>query len=332
MNPPPRFHSRPSRHEDRLAALDLLPPWLALSEPVRRALPDFWAQMDGTPVLHQAMEDLAQPPATRLQAWGVTIGLPQRWVERLQLHDTPPADVSRRVYEALYDGELAPMSERELGLENARGTLVLLNLHFSMRVRDLDGAYARGLLTFANEVFRDAHAGYHLQAMFFQGGELDEPYLVAAGFRARRCADAPALEALPAVQRPALFGLTRAEAMCTWPGTSVRHIFDHQPPRFGLSSTQRRALTLALQLDSDPAVMERLAISPHALKKLWRVVYERIEDRAPGFFGETSSDDEGKRGPEKRRQVLAYVRQRPEELCPWVEARSSSADPAVESD
>ena len=30
--------------------------------------------------------------------------------------------------------------------------------------------------------------------------------------------------------------------------------------------------------------------------------------------------DEGKRGPEKRRQVLAYVRQRLEELRPWTSA------------
>ena len=29
------------------------------------------------------------------------------------------------------------------------------------------------------------------------------------------------------------------------------------------------------------------------------------------------ADDEGKRGREKRRQVLAYVRQRPEERRPW---------------
>lgn len=53
-----------------------------------------------------------------------------------------------------------------------------------------------------------------------------------------------------------------------------------------------------------------------ALKKLWRGIYERIEDVAPGFFGD-EVDEDGKRGPEKRRQVLAYVRQRPEELRPW---------------
>ncbi|HEY6645059.1 hypothetical protein [Povalibacter sp.] len=55
------------------------------------------------------------------------------------------------------------------------------------------------------------------------------------------------------------------------------------------------------------------------MKKLWRGIYERIEHRMPEFFGEASGGDEGRRGPEKRRQVLAYVRQRPEELRAWVE-------------
>ncbi len=61
-------------------------------------------------------------------------------------------------------------------------------------------------------------------------------------------------------------------------------------------------------------------MSPHGLKKLWRGIYERVADSVPDFFGDVPAADEGKRGPEKRRQVLAYVRQRPEELRPWLPA------------
>jgi hypothetical protein len=66
--------------------------------------------------------------------------------------------------------------------------------------------------------------------------------------------------------------------------------------------------------------MRELHVSVHGLKKLWRGIYERIEDAEPDFFGDASGDDEGRRGPEKRRQVLAYVRQRPEERRPWFES------------
>jgi hypothetical protein len=84
------------------------------------------------------------------------------------------------------------------------------------------------------------------------------------------------------------------------------------------SASQRRLLWFALFDDSDDALMPLLDVSVHGLKKLWRGIYERIEDRMPEFFGDAGSGDDGKRGPEKRRQVLAYVRQRPEELRPWV--------------
>ncbi len=83
-----------------------------------------------------------------------------------------------------------------------------------------------------------------------------------------------------------------------------------------MSSSQRRLLRQALFEDNDATIMASLAVSVHGLKKLWRGIYARIEDVEADFFGD-ASDDDGKRGPEKRRQVLAYVRQRPEELRPW---------------
>jgi len=100
------------------------------------------------------------------------------------------------------------------------------------------------------------------------------------------------------------------------PGTSVRHIFEHQDPRFRFSAPQRRLLWLALFDESDEHLLPRLEVSVHGLKKLWRGIYDRIDEAEPEFFGDAAVDD-GKRGPEKRRQVLAYVRQRPEELRPW---------------
>lgn len=114
-----------------------------------------------------------------------------------------------------------------------------------------------------------------------------------------------------------LLGVTREEARASLPGTTARHVFEHQPPMFRFSASQRRLLWLALFDDSDAHLTERLSVSVHGLKKLWRGIYERIEDRMPEFFGDPVGEDDGRRGPEKRRQVLAYVRQRPEELRPW---------------
>ena len=72
------------------------------------------------------------------------------------------------------------------------------------------------------------------------------------------------------------------------------------PPHIGLDDGQLARL---------PALWQRLAPAPSILTGI-------IEDTAPEFFGDAVADD-GKRGPEKRRQVLACLRQRPDELRPW---------------
>ena len=93
-------------------------------------------------------------------------------------------------------------------------------------------------------------------------------------------------------------------------------MFDHYPPLFRLSAAQRRLLRMALFTDDDSAIMRSLEVSAHGLKKLWRGICDRIEEALPGFFGDML-DTDGKRGPEKRHQVPAHVRQRAEELQAW---------------
>ena len=65
-----------------------------------------------------------------MQGWGVTMVLPSTMVKALHLETNPSAYVARRVYAALLAGELQPPSDREIGVLNASGELVLLILHY----------------------------------------------------------------------------------------------------------------------------------------------------------------------------------------------------------
>lgn len=208
------------------------------------------------------------------------------------------------------------MTDAEVGAVNAAGRFHLINF-YAQRQSDLNDAYAQSVLHMANEAFRLATAGYNTEAMYLETCAHEAPGIVAAGFFERRYDDETALQGLAPHERPVLLGVTREEARASLPGTTVRHVFEHQPPMFRFSASQRRLLWLALFDESDAHLTERLGVSVHGLKKLWRGIYERIEDRMPEFFGEPVGEDDGRRGPEKRRQVLAYVRQRPEELRPW---------------
>jgi hypothetical protein len=306
---------------DLAECFELLPPWLGLDDATARALPGLWQRLVDEPSMVTGLiEDLALPPGSRIQGWGVTMILPQTLVQALQLPGRPRSFVSRRIYAALCDGSFQPMSDRDIATENARGTLTMMILHFSQRDHDISNPYVHSVIAAANDAFRAFHDGYNLHAIYYECGAINDMVAASSGFDPLRYADQDELAALPLERRPALWGLMREQAKTRVPGSPARNCFEHQPPLFRFSASQRRLLWLALFDDSDENLMPLLGVSVHGLKKLWRGIYERVEDRMPEFFGESSGDEEGKRGPEKRRQVLAYVRQRPEELRAWTAA------------
>ena len=194
----------------------------------------------------------------------------------------------------------------------------MLVLHFSMPRNDFFDPYGSKVIATANDAFRAFHDGYNLRAIHDEKSVAAEPVARTSGLDPHRLADQEGQQGLAPEIRSALYSLSREAARPRVPGTPARNCFEHQPPRFRLNASQRRLLWHALFDDSDETLMAQLDVSTHGLKKLWRGIYDRIADSADDCFGDTSADDEGKRGPEKRRQVLACVRQRLDELRPWV--------------
>ena len=313
-----RLRYRPLTPHDLAECFELLPPWLGIDEGLMSEFRQLWLRLlDEPSMITGLMEDVALAPGSRIRGWGVTIILPIALVRALGLDSGPTANVASRVYAALLDGSFAPMTDREIGVANVRGELTMLILHFSQREHDINDPHVQSVIANANDAFRAFHSGYNPRAIYYESSAQQEAVALAFGFSPHPYADGERVEALSPELRPMLFALTREQAQAQLPGTPARNCFEHQPPLFRFSTSQRCLLWLALFDDSDDALMRALEVSVHGLKKLWRGIYERVEDQAPDFFGDIASDSDGKRGPEKRRQVLAYVRQRPEELRPW---------------
>ena len=153
----------------------------------------------------------------------------------------------------------------------------MMVLHFSTRRVETYDSYFHAVLTMANDSFRFLHDGYRLRAIYHQASAAAEAILLSSGVLPRPVRDADQLAHIDAAARPALFGLTRAEARLRLPGTPARNCFEHQPPRFRFNGTQRRLLWHALFDESDTYLQSLLSVSTHGLKKLWRGIYERIE-------------------------------------------------------
>jgi hypothetical protein len=196
-------------------------------------------------MISAVIEDLALP-SRRIQGWGVTLIVPRQQVLELRLDRHPEAFLTRRVYQSLLDGRFRPMTDREIGLENAAGELTMLILHFSTRQYGPENPYGHSLIAAANDTYRTFHDGYNMRAIYYETNAADQYAATPSGFLRRGFSNEAELANLQPELRPAYFGLTRAEALDQLPGPPTRNSFEHQPPMFFFSASQRRLLWLAL--------------------------------------------------------------------------------------
>jgi len=295
-------------HADLAEAMQLVPAWLPLAKPVRAALPAVWTRLLGHPGFNaDVIEDLRRPPGERIVGLGVAIALDAAW--RRRLAEAPPPFAAAQVYAELAEGRFQPPGDKELAALSGQGDVSFLVLHYEQRLQDLANPDTLEILGVAMALFRQAHAGYRLAHLYQEGLGDQGEYLKSMGFRART---ARAQEGVPE-----LYGMSREEAARTLPGSPVRDAFQFTPPRIGFSVAERRLLRLAVTQLTDEQIGDELGLSVHALKKLWRSANQRALDTMPHLFDEAHDTSAGTRGPEKRRVLLQYLRQHPEELRPY---------------
>jgi hypothetical protein len=185
----------------------------------------------------------------------------------------------------------------------------------------------------------EIHRGFRLKEMITSQAESPErlQWAIDAGglfWDAKRARYVKSLKDRPEqfVQNPHIVGITR-ELELGRPGSWVGTLFDHRPPRFYFSAGEQRMLICAMSdpTGTSPALAKSLRVSLPTVKKMWLSIYERVSEIAPELIAGTAKiGTDNKRGKEKRRHLLAYLQEHPEELRP-VLRRSSGQTSRQES-
>ncbi len=174
------------------------------------------------------------------------------------------------------------------------------------------------------EAFREVHRGFRLKEMITSQAESVErlKWAVDAGGlfwdpAKTRYVNSPRRNAEEFVRKPHIVGITRElefGRLGSWVGT----LFDYMPPRFGFSRSEQRMLRAALAGESgtDEELAEALGVSLPTIKKMWLSVYRRMTHVQPKTIRDRARSGAAERGKEKRRHLLAYLREHPEELRP----------------
>ncbi len=136
-----------------------------------------------------------------------------------------------------------------------------------------------------------------------------------------RATGAPLIRAADARTRLAprdrryLHGMTREQAARLPVSLQALLFFSASEPRYRFSPAEQELLVLAVRNHRDDECATELGISLQTVKMRWRSIFERLAEAPPDGFPDVDRED-GKRGTEKRRHLLAYLAKHPEELRP----------------
>ncbi len=193
----------------------------------------------------------------------------------------------------------------------------------------------------AMSVFIQEHRGYfmkeaicqpdgpdHLDFTLKTGGFLWDP--LACGYTSTLRTDSSEI-----VSNPHIVGTTRdlERKRDDWAGSWLGALFDYHPPLLGFNRSEQRLLSSALSGATDEQLAGMLGTSLPTVKKIWISIYRRVKGCQPELIPDPLPSDTpaSSRGREKRRHLLAYVREHPEELRPISRELVSAAPPTSHS-
>lgn len=207
-------------------------------------------------------------------------------------------------------------------LGNIGGGLDLVMLDYIQSPMDFTSPEGRRIMTVFFPFYLSIHRGYNLNSLIVEAGAMYEEMALSAGFRLYRVLDLdaePPVEPVPqgASSKRAVFHFQREMAADTPPATPVSAIFTYLPPRFRFTSGEQRMLLRAIDGLTDEEIAGTLDVSRDAVKQTWRSIYDHVIQVMPDLVARRqAAGGEGGRGHEKRRRIVAYVRDNAQELRP----------------
>ena len=245
------------------------------------------------------------------------------------LANPQPALVASILADVL-DGRRPLLTFEEMRRANSGDGLNLAVFPVPLGRSDLDDPFVVELRKLAPQAFVRYYAGYRLRSIYYEVFTDDVAgYLQAGGYRLLHDFSTRAGSGFLGPQcRPRMLRLTRAELP---PGamSMATQMFDPPPARLGLTPAEQRVALRALDGAPDREIARSLGLSEETVRANWRSLYQRLASELPGAKPAHRDAEDGKRGTEKRRSAIEYLRQNMHELRPAerIERRAVAPQP-----
>jgi DNA-binding CsgD family transcriptional regulator len=288
------------------------------------ALPELWSALLREGAIQLLLvENRAGPPGSRIVSFSATVFVSDEFC--CKARSTLAPYLGLQLARHHLSGDLPVLSYKQVARANARHGLNLLMCFEGSNYSGLSRRQILAACQKQNEALHLTHGGYHVKEFLAEPiGEVACQRMLDSGARLRRDYSdyfrRHGLATLGSSQHPRLVGLTEEEAFAKC-GCQISSLFAHSWPRFHFNRSEQKLLRHALMGKTCEELAKSLFISPWTVKKRWHAIYERIADVDGGLLPPPIADRPlaASRGAERRRHLLYYLRQHPEELRPYSE-------------
>ncbi len=288
-----------------------------------RVLEAAWSRLLTHDAKNATVFEEGETPGATICAVGVSLIVDDDVVRALK---TPPLGwIGPELARRMAGGELPVLTGKRLRELNSRGGLNLVVWEGCIRPDFEDrGEAHRTLITAFIEQHRgflwkeiigsQAANGARLEWTLRSGALLWDP-------AAAHYTDVSGLDPEEIARKPHLIGLTRSIESArggSWIGSWIGSLFDYRAPRLGFGCAEQKLMLAALRGENtDEELSVLLGVAMPTVKKTWLSIYRRAAaGAAPIFPSDGGKASPRARGREKRRRLLAYLREHPEELRP----------------
>ncbi len=279
------------------------------------ALPAAWRVLLGDGSLEiYVFEDDSLDAAVRVQGY-VTAGFAtDAWAHDVMQNDRPY--LCRQLALATVRGERLLLTAREHGAANGGEGVHAFGLDFALAASDWYRPSVIRWFPLMEASLRDWLAGWKLKSLVREMPGQDTYVLArSAGYPLLRDLRRAVSPDTPARERPYLCGVTREQALRR-PASQAARFFLVEPPVFAFTPGEQDVLRLALRQFGDDEIAAALHVSLNTVKMRWRRIFDTVYAARPALLPDDADRDPRRRGSEKRRHLLAYLREHPEECRP----------------
>ena len=284
--------------------------------PLLDHLPWAWLKLIRTGSLTSALLEDIDGSTPKIAGLGVSVFITDNLL--LELKTFPLAWIGPTLIKQAYG-----TTSSILNVEQIRQANSYAGLNLAVWVAIVSGYHSDQIVDVElHRSFFETHSGYQIKELICQPFDLQQIHATLhAGLfwlsEEGQYVDARwrSVETLPNL--PFLIGGDRATANRAFGSWFSAQLFSHKQPRIYFRPAEQRLLLAALRGLTDDELSDELRISLSAVKKTWRMIYERA-----GLTRRDSMRDGGedecirRRGKERKHHLLTYLRTHLEELRP----------------